>query len=135
MSVDPKYLHSDITHSILQAFYAVYKRLPYGLAITVYKKALKIEFDKLGLITLIDKEVSITYERQVIGTFIMDYIVNNLVMVKIISGDKITSSHALEVKNYLQVSDYEVCLILNFAIEGEHKRIVYTKDIKKTDKT
>lgn len=130
MAVDIKYLHSDITHHILQAFYTVCRRLPFGLTVPVYKKALTLEFKKLGLQTELDKELSIKYDQSIIGSLLADFVVNGNVLVKIISQENITASTEMEVKNQLKLSDYEVCLILNFGIEGQHKRLVYTNDLK-----
>jgi len=36
----------------------------------------------------------------------------------------------IEITNYLKLSDIEVGLLLNFCQEGEHKRKVFTNNIK-----
>ena len=44
-----EYLHADITKIILQGFYTVCNALPFGLDNSVYKNALAIELESLGL--------------------------------------------------------------------------------------
>ena len=131
MPVDKKYLHSDITHSIIQAFFTVCRRLPFGLSLPFYKKALAIELKNLGLKSLTDREIIIHYDRHEIGSLTVDLIVDNKVILRTLSGDSIAATDESSLKNTLRLTDYEVGLILNFGIEGQHKRLVYTNDIKK----
>lgn len=135
MAIDNKYLHSDITSSILQAFYTVLKRLPLGLSIDVYKRALELECEYLGLKTERDKEIIIHYREKSVGSLIIDMVINNSVIVKITKDENINEQSILEVKNQLRISEYEVSLILNTAQDGQHKRYVFTNDKKnKTEK-
>ena len=49
-----------------------------------------------------------------------------------LTRDKITDNRQdMDSKNQLRLTDHAVCLILNFAFEGEHKRLFFTNDIKK----
>ena len=130
MPVDKKYLHSDITHSIIEAFFKVCRRLPYGLSLSFYKKALAIELKKLGLKSVSDKEIIIFYDQQEIGSLTVDLIVDNKVIVRVLSADSIATADETSLKNNLRLTDYEVGLILNFGIEGQHKRLVYSNDLK-----
>ena len=131
MTTNDKFLHSDITSSILQAFYTVHNGLPYGLTLDVYKRALAIECELLKLKTECDKEIKIHYKKEIVGSFLIDLVVNDSVIVKIIRDENFDDQHTLDAKNLLRLSEYEVCLILNFAEEGEHKRLYFTNDIKK----
>ena len=133
MGVNKKYLHSDISHSTLEGFYNVLKRLPFGLPVTAYKNAMTIELTKMGVKTDTEKELNIYYDQQVISSVPVDMVLNGLVIVTIISSERITDSDIMALKNRLRLSDYEVGLLLNFGIEGEHKRLVYTNELKKTD--
>jgi hypothetical protein len=50
--------------------------------------------------------------------------------VKVISDENINEHHSIDAKNQLRLTEYEVCLILNFTLESQHKRLVFTNDIK-----
>lgn len=130
MAIDNKYLHSEITGSILQAFYTVIKKLPIGLPIEVYKRALEFECEYLGLKTEHDKEIKILYRQKVAGSFFIDMVFNDSVIVKIIKNETISEQFIRDAKNQLRFSVYEVCLILNIDLDGMHKRLVFTNDLK-----
>ena len=131
MTADSKYLHSDTTHKILQGFFTVCRQLPFGLPVTAYKKALAIELANLGLLISADQDVILQYAQQTIGSLPLDLLVDNQIVLMIISEDTILPAHETAMKNRLRMSKYEVGLILNFGIEGQHKRLVYTNDLKK----
>jgi len=133
MAIDEKYLHSDITNTVLQAFYTVVKTLPYGLDPGVYIRTLAVELELLALKTETDHEVKIRYKQKVVGSFTLDMVVADSVIIKIIGDDSIKDKYELEAKNQLRLTEYEVCLILNFAREGQHKRLVLTNDLKPPD--
>ena len=133
MATDPKYLHSDISNLILQAFYTVRNLLPYDLTIEIYKRALNIEMESLGLSVYCDKTVDIKYKDKVVGSFVIDFVVNDSLIIKIIKDIATSEQYEADAKNQLRLTEYEVCLLLNFSAETEHqhRRIVLTNDIKK----
>ena len=61
----------------------------------------------------------------------VDILVDNKVNVMLISSPQILREHEITLKNQLKLSEIEVGLLLNIYIEGEHKRKVYTNDLKK----
>ena len=131
MTIDTKYIHSDISDLILQAFYTVRNILPLHLALDVYQRALVAELEFLGLTVESDKKADIIYKNKVVGLLNIELLVNNSVIVKLISDETISEQFVIEVKNQLHFTSYEVSLILNFAPDGMHKRFVYTNDLKK----
>jgi GxxExxY protein len=130
MTVNSKYLHSEITNTILQAFYTVVKELPNGLQLDVYKKALKVECQLLGLKAEMDKEIPIIYRQETVGSFLIDILVDKKVIVKVVREESFADLMKLEVKGQLKLTEFEVALILSFGMEGQHKRLVYTNDLK-----
>ena len=67
MATDSKYLHSDISNLVLQAFYAVRSVLPFNLTLDTYKQALVVELGLLGLTVQCDKPLDILYRDRVVG--------------------------------------------------------------------
>jgi GxxExxY protein len=127
-----EYLHADITKIILQGFYTVCNALPFGLDNSVYRNALAIELESLGLKVENEKQFSVLYKDKEVGKLSADLVVNNLVILKVTNFenevDKLTE---LICKNQLLLTDKEVLLMLNFGMEGTHKRIFLTNDFKK----
>ena len=56
--------------------------------------------------------------------------IDKSVLIKIVTTEKITIEDELAITNQLKLSVIEVGLLLNFYMEGEHKRKVFTNDIK-----
>ena len=130
MAIDSKYLHSDISNSVLQAFYTVRNGLPSYLTLAAYKQAMTVEMEILGLTVTCNKSIDIVYKGISVGSLTADLVVNESLLVKLTCTDVISEQSDLELKNLLRFTDYEVGLILNFAPDGQHKRLVFTNDIK-----
>lgn len=133
MTVDKKYLHSDISDSILKAFYVVRDSLPYDIPLDIYKRALDLEMKDRGLVVDADKEFKLKYKNKIIGSFFTDFIVNDAVIIIVIRNDKSCDPFVTDAKNRLRLTKYEVAMILNFAADSisYHKRVVLTNDFKK----
>jgi GxxExxY protein len=125
-------MHADITKIILQGFYTISNALPFGLDISVYRNALEIELESLCLKVETEKQFPILYKSKEVGKLVVDLVVNNLVLIKITNLENdIDRKTEIASKNQLLFTDKEVLLILNFGIEGEHKRLFLTNDFKK----
>ena len=127
-----EYLHADITKIILQGFYTVCNALPFGLENSVYRNALAFELESLGLKVETEKQFPVLFKGKEVGKLITDLVVNNLVIIKTDNFETdINKETELVGKNQLLLTDKEVNLILNFGIEGQHKRLFLTNDFKK----
>jgi|WetSurMetagenome_2_1015567.scaffolds.fasta_scaffold452363_1 GxxExxY protein len=133
MTVDKKYLHSDISDSVLKAFYVVRDSLPFELSLDIYKRALDLEMKDRGLVVDADKEFKLKYKDKIIGSFFTDFIVNDAVIIIVIKNDMSCDPFVTDAKNRLRLTNYEVAMILNFASDANsyHKRVVLTNDFKK----
>ena len=91
-----------------------------------------IELESLGLKVENEKQFSVLYKEKEIGKLTADLIVNNLVLVKITNFETdIQKQTEIDCKNQLLLTDKEVLLMLNFGMEGKHKRLFLTNDFKK----
>ena len=118
----PDYKHTDLTDLIIKAFYAVYNNLGYGFLEKVYTRALIIEMGKLGLEVLHEAAIKVHYDRQVIGEYFADLLVNELVIVEVKAAQVLNNAHEAQLLNYLKSTSYEVGLLLNFGPEPQIKR-------------
>jgi GxxExxY protein len=136
--INEKYLHSAITGKIIQGFYTVVGDLVAGLDVGTYKRALLVELTHSGMNFELDKTIKIRYKDVEIGNYTIDILVDNSVIVKITANEKLSVEDERAITNQLKLSELEVGLLLNFCMEGEHKRKVFTNDIKnrlQADKT
>ena len=113
---------------ILKAFFNVYNSLGYGFLEKVYENALLIELRKLGLECSNQLPINVYYENQVVGDYVADILVEELVVVELKAIEKIAPIHEAVLVNYLKGTGLEVGLLLNFGPIPQYKRRVLTKE-------
>ncbi len=123
-------LHSQITESILKAFYKVYNTLGYGFLEKVYENAMRIELNKIGFKVGQQKNIKVYYDSQQVGDYFADLIVDDLVIIELKSAEGICEEHEAQLLNYLKATSIEVGLLLNFGKEPQFKRKIFTNDYK-----
>jgi GxxExxY protein len=124
------YKHTNITELIIKAFYKVYNTLGYGFLEKVYKNALAIELQKLGLEVSPEARVLVYYEGEVVGEYFADLLVASVVLVELKTVEKLMEEHEAQLINYLKATPYEVGLLLNFGPKPEIKRRAFDNDRK-----
>ena len=126
--MEDNYKHSEITKSIIKAYYNVYNELGYGFLEKVYERAMMIELQDLGLNCKSQSEINVKYKGQLVGDYFADIIVENKVIVELKAVEKIIKIHEVQLVNYLKATGIEVGLLLNFGTKPEFKRKVLTKE-------
>jgi len=124
--MNDNYKHSDITSLVLKAFFDVYNELGYGFLEKVYENALVIELENLGLEVEQQIPIKVLYGKAIVGDYIADIVVNNLVILELKAIEKLNSIHEVQLVNYLKATDIEVGLLLNFGKEPQYKRKVFS---------
>jgi GxxExxY protein len=122
MPTDEKYLHSDLTNLLLQAYYKVYNTLGYGLDRQVYIHALYIECRKLGMEIEKDAQADVVYEGETVGRLPLDLLCRDKVLVKVTTNTKLEEEDLLRFYPTIKKSAAAVGLLLNFGHQPEHKR-------------
>ena len=128
--INEKYLHSDLTNSILRCFYAVYNTLRYGFLEKVYENALQHELGKNGLHVVPQKKIQVFYDNQLVGEYYADLVVNDLVIVELKAAEELCIEHSYQLLNYLRATEYEVGLLLNFGKKPQTVRKVFMNNAK-----
>ena len=123
-------LHSDITEKILSAFYTVNNKLGFGFLEKVYENAMVIELGKKGCKAEQQKRIKVFYEREEIGDYYADLLVDDLVIVELKAAESLCEEHEAQLINYLKATQIEVGLLLNFGKKAEFRRKVFTNDRK-----
>ena len=123
-----KYKHSEITGLILKAFFKIYNTLGYGFLEKVYENSMLIELRKMGLECSNQLPIKVFYADQVVGDYIADILVEEVVIVELKAIEALAPIHEAIVVNYLKGTELEVGLLLNFGPKPEYKRRVLTKE-------
>ena len=122
--------HSELTGQILGAFFQVHKEPGYGFSEKVYENAFTIILNEIGL--KVDQQVHlhVYYHGRIVGEYIADMIINDIVMLELKAAEKIIDDHAAQLLNYLKATDIEVGLVLNFGSTAEIRRKIYDNERK-----
>ncbi len=123
-------LHKELTSKILKVFYLVYNELGYGFLERVYQNALFYELQQHGFRVEAQKKLKVYYKEIVVGDYITDIIVNDLVILELKAQEYIVEANEFQLINYLKATDCEVGLLLNFGKKPEFIRKVYQNHIK-----
>jgi len=120
--------HKEITGEILSAAFEVQNVLGPGFLEKVYENDLVKELRLRGLSVKQQKEVSVEYKGEEVGTYFADLLVEKKVIIEVKALDSLSAVHEAQVINYLKASGLQVGLLLNFAsAKLEYKRLVLSR--------
>jgi len=106
---------NELSHIIIGAAIEVHRVLDPGLLESVYEGALSFELRNKGLNVRQQQELSITYKGvELHGSFRMDLLVNDLVIVEIKAVERLLPIHEAQVLTYLKLANKKLGLVLNF---------------------
>lgn len=128
--MESTFKHSDLTESIIEAFYRVYNILGYGFLERVYENALLIELEKMGIPVKAQCPIQVLYEGSIVGEYFADLLVQESVIVEIKAARNLCPEHEAQLLNYLKATHIEIGLLMNFGPKPEIKRKAFDNDRK-----
>jgi GxxExxY protein len=132
---DGEILHEKTTNKIISAFYHVYNELGYGFLEKVYQNALYLELTSRGFSVIPQKQINVYFKGTKVGEYFSDMIVDNIVILELKTKECIAPEHEAQLLNYLKATEIEVGLLLNFGLDPQFKRKIFTNDRKKSIKS
>lgn len=130
MNTDKELKHKEISNKILKAFYKVYNVFGYGFLEKIYERALMIELNKLGVKCKNQQPIKVYYEKEVIGNYFADIIVEDKILLELKSIKSLSIQDESQILNYLSCTEFEVGLLLNFGLKPQAKRKVFDNELK-----
>ena len=110
--------YHELTEKIIGCSFRVYNEMGFGFLESVYKNCMMIELKKAGLNAEAEKQIRVTYDKEVVGEFSADILVEDMVIVELKSVRRVVRAHEIQLVNYLTATGKPIGLILNF---GERK--------------
>jgi GxxExxY protein len=105
----------EITGAILDCSIRIHRELDPGLFKSVYEEVLAYELEKHGLAVERQCGVKVEWDRQNMGLgFRTDLIVDSKVIIELKSGEKLQPVHYKQLQNYLQLTNIQIGLLINF---------------------
>jgi GxxExxY protein len=124
---------NQITEKIIGCAFAVSNSLGSGFLEKIYENAVLIELRAAGLKVESQKPIKVQYKGEIIGEYLADLLVENLVIVELKAVKAIDPNHVAQALNYLKATGLKFALILNFGKpKVEIKRIVRSNDERET---
>ena len=127
--------YEDLTRRIIAAAMKVHSTLGNGFQEVIYQSALEIEFPYHNLAFEREKEMSIYYRGQEIGTRRVDFFVEKLIMVELKAVIQLEDVHLAQAMNYLEAYKMEIGLLINFGARSlQFKRVHNNKLLNHDEK-
>ena len=120
-------LYRDITDKIIEAFYEVCHNLAIWYAEKVYERAFVYELKQRGLLVAEQVPLQVTYkEKLIVGDFVADIIVNDVIILELKAVTTITNEHVAQLINYLTTTKKQVGFVFNFCGDRKFVRRIGT---------
>ena len=107
-------IEDKLTESIISCAYKVHNNLGGGFLEKIYQKAMTIELEQSGLLTVCEQPISVYYSGQLIGSYFADIVVENKILLELKSVENLSKSHEVQIVNYLIATGYDLGLLINF---------------------
>jgi GxxExxY protein len=125
--------YDDLTYKIIGCAMHVHRRLGSGHREDAYQRDLEVRFTESGLAYQAQRLIEVydsTQENVLIGYYIPDFIVADLVVVEIKTLPALDNSHLAQIIGYLAVTGCPVGLLINFGTRSlQWRRIFPPKDV------
>ena len=105
---------SRISEKVIGCAFAVSNGLGVGFLEKVYENALAHELRKTGLIIRQQHSVEVRYDGMIVGDYVADIVVEDLVIVELKHTRMLDEMHMAQCLNYLRASGLRLCLLINF---------------------
>jgi len=112
--VKEDYKYSELTGKIIGCAFKVHSTPGNGFQELIYQRCLEIEMEKQGLKFVREFEMEIFYEGIKVGTRLVDFFVEQKIMVELKALALLEDVHLAQALNYLEAYKIETGLLLNF---------------------
>ncbi|MBN2389151.1 MAG: GxxExxY protein [Anaerolineae bacterium] len=122
-----------LTEKIIGCAFKMHNTLGPGYLEKVYENAMCIELAKQGLQVRQQQPVTVRYEGQVVGEYLVDLWVEDRIIVELKAVQALTKAHEAQVVNYLTATGTDIGLLINFGASSvgvKRKHHVYKPKTK-----
>ena len=119
-------IYKQESYNIIGVCMDVHNTLGMGFDEIIYKDAIEIEFKRLNIPYIREKEYNVHYKDIPLNrNFYVDFYVYDKINLEIKSKSMLVESHILQTKNYCACSKTKLGIVVNFgAAKLEYKRVL-----------
>lgn len=107
----------DLAGNVIGLAMKIHSTLGSGFLESVYQCALALELRRAGLKVESEKPISVRYEGELIGAFVADLLINDVLIVETKAIQVLAKIHEVQLVNYLVATGVDEGLLLNFGAE------------------
>ena len=115
IAVKPTQLEREIQAKVMDVALEVHKNMGLGFGREEYGRAMAHEFGLENIGFEQNKEIFLPYKGSVAGEYILDFVVENAVVVAVLSSDHLTDMDDSKLKSILKATRLKMGLIINFS--------------------
>ena len=118
----------ELCYDVIGAAMAVHRHFGPGYLEEVYKNALMVELNGLGIQAEKEIPITVNYKGVRVGDYRADIIVENRLILELKAVTAINSSHEAQLVNYLNATGIDDGLLINFgaaSLQRKHKYRLY----------
>jgi GxxExxY protein len=123
-------LHSEITGNIIGVAMEVHRVLGAGFQEYIYHRAMEKEFQSKKIKYHSEFEMPVYYKNEQIGLRRVDFLVDEIICVEIKAVSNLEDVHLAQALNYLEASNKEVGLLINFGSKSLQFKRLQIRDKK-----
>ena len=121
-------VEKELSYLIMQAAYEVHNALGPGFPESLYEEAMNRELASRGVKLERQKKVVVNFKGKPLGEFVLDNVVNGLVILEYKAVSEIARIHEQQALSYLKATGLELAIVINFGAERvQSSRVVNTK--------
>lgn len=118
-------VHKQLSFDIIGCAQKVHSVLGPGFPESVYHRALCVELAKAKIPFESEKSVEVWYEEHLCGTFRMDIVVDEKVVLELKALNGLADDHLAQALSYLKATGLNLAIVLNFGCKSLNtKRVV-----------
>lgn len=119
----------DLAGQLIGLAMKVHNALGPGFLESVYQNALAFELRDSGYKVELEKEITVKYRGNIVGSFVADMFVNDCLVVENKAVQTLAIAHEVQLVNYLTATGIDVGLLFNFGSQ----KLQYKKKFRKRD--
>ena len=112
--IEVKFLHRELSESIIGACMRVLNTLRPGLSEKAYENALVVELGNRGHVISQQSRYDIHYEGVLVDTLVPDLIVDEKVIVDAKVVEELNNTHIAQMIGYLAITGLQLAILANF---------------------
>ncbi len=116
LGVSERVLYAELSHAIVGAAIEVHRHLGPGKLESTYQSALDEELTLRGIAHRGQVPIALRYKGRDVGTFVLDFIVEDKIVLELKAVDREHPVHKAQVLSYLHATTLRLGLLINFNV-------------------